>query len=571
MQERNHSLQEDLDDAKTELATLGRQHKHRLQEIDSKHATLQKTLVDLRSDLEAKSSALQTSQGRLSQKEGDVGNLESEILRLKAQAGDNETLMVVKRELSEQIAHIKKLESANREQTTEIKHLRRVHRAVEVVEEEKRALEHKVRHIDDLRKEVTEAQLQRQMLEDERQSWISYLRLEGINFDTPEALARSLVQVRLEKASLLERLGAVQPQISEKDEIIKSLEAEKHVVKIEMERLRGSIGGNESRVKARLERQRALAVKEVDYLREQLRTFDNEETVYQPENKFDEQKTKRILDLESLVDQYRAELKALNDDLTDRQETQPAPEHQSLKRPREEESDERLGQLYRKNRTLQDELFSLQQSTALLNREFNATKSQLSSLKNSSRTRILELCSNPTADAEALKISTLTSLRAENKELLSQLEGRPYGTKVVPISTLDNVRGEMKEMEKIIAEKEKRMLRLKQIWSLKSLEFREAVASLLGWKMDFMPNGRFRMTSIFNAGEQEEDDNDGGNSLVFDGETGTMKIGGGPQSEFAHEIRGLIRFWVEERKEIPGFLAAATLEFYDKTTKAARM
>jgi mitotic spindle assembly checkpoint protein MAD1 len=70
--------------------------------------------------------------------------------------------------------------------------------------------------MDDLRRELNEAQLQRQILEDERKSWTSYLQNEGstsgeIEFDSPEALARAVVRERLEKATLLERLGAVEP------------------------------------------------------------------------------------------------------------------------------------------------------------------------------------------------------------------------------------------------------------------------------------------------------------------------------------------------------------------------
>ena len=48
-----------------------------------------------------------------------------------------------------------------------------------------------------------------------------------------------------------------------------------------------------------------------------------------------------------------------------------------------------------------------------------------------------------------------------------------------------------------------------------------------------------------------------------------MKVSGGPQSVFAGEIKGLIEFWVEGRKEVPCFLAACTLEFYERSTRAA--
>ena len=58
--------------------------------------------------------------------------------------------------------------------------------------------------------------------------------------------------------------------------------------------------------------------------------------------------------------------------------------------------------------------------------------------------------------------------------------------------------------------------------------------------------------------------------MIFDGETGTMKISGGDESLFAREIRPLIKFWVEERGEIPALMAAYTLESYDKSTRAMR-
>lgn len=256
-----------------------------------------------------------------------------------------------------------------------------------------------------------------------------------------------------------------------------------------------------------------------------------------------------------------------------KQEALPVAVANGTKRPREEEPDERLGQLSRKIRKLQDDNSNLQQAYKIAQSELSAQKSILESQTSTSRTRILELRSNPTAIAEAVKTSTLQALKSENAALLAQLEGQ-LSTKMVPVQTLENTRRDLADMEKVVAEKEKRMMRLKQIWSSKSLEFREAVASVLGWKMDFMPNGRVKVTSMFYPSSGTDGgDGPGGdeNSIIFDGEQGTMKISGGPKSLFALEIKEMIKFWVEGRKEIPCFLAACTLEFYEKTTRAARM
>lgn len=561
-QEECRAAKEESEEVQTEFEALGRQHKHQLQEIESKQSTLQKTLSDLRDDLANKDSALHTTQERLSQRETETGQLESEILRLKAQTGDADTLAVIKRELSEQVSHIRKLESTNRDQNAELKHFRRVHKAVEVVEEEKRALENRVSLMSDIEKKLREAQLQRQILEDERRSWTSYLESEGrtgrVEFDSPEDMARALVKERLENASLLQRIGAVQPELLEKDEIIKSLEEERSKIHSELEKLRSSgASGNDSRAKTRLERQRALAVKEVDLLREQLRTFDSEEQTYHSENQFDTIKSQRIADLEALVDQHRAEIQTLNIELSTVENRAPTAPQSPLKRPREEDVDDhQLGQLSRKNRKLQDALSSVQSTYAVLQNEHAALQSQLSSLQQSAKTRILSLSSNPTDSFEATKFSTLKILRQENKDLLAQLESRydAAGTKVVPQSTLESLRLEMQDLEQQVKDKEKRMLRLKEIFGKKSLEFREAVFSLLGWKTDFRPNGKVALSlNTGNDGDEVDE------CIIFDGDNGTMKIAGGPDSAFALQIRPLIKQWVEGKRYIPGLMAGIIL------------
>lgn len=72
-------------------------------------------------------------------------------------------------------------------------------------------------------------------------------------------------------------------------------------------------------------------------------------------------------------------------------------------------------------------------------------------------------------------------------------------------------------MEKVVADKEKRMQRLKEIWTAKSMEFREAVFSLLGWKLDFLQNGRVRVTHMFAGNSVDQ-------SIEFDGEKGKLKL-----------------------------------------------
>ncbi|KAJ5158193.1 Mitotic checkpoint [Penicillium coprophilum] len=599
LQDENQNLQEEFDDTQARLSDQERQFKYQISELETVRASLQKTIEEFQSDIQNARTSQESTQEKLSQREAEVAELEAENIRLKAEGNDAEALTVLKRELSEQVNHIRELESTKRDQITELRHLRKVSKNVEVVEEQKRSVENQLQLMKGFEAELNTVQIQKQVLEDERQSWVSLLQEtdQPAEFDSPDAIVRAVVQGRIEIATLLDRLGTVDAQLLEKDEAIKSLESDKNNLQQELEKLRAtaaSVGGPaaaESRLRARLERQRALAVKEVEYLRAQLKTFDAEEaTMHEDPSQFDEQKSEQITQLQQLVDEYRSELHKVHEELS----KQEAPkedqaEARGVKRPlspaNSEAESERIAVLSRKNRKLQEHLTKSEQATTLARRELDAAKSQIKSLKAKSRTRVLELRDNPTAQTEQIKMTTLTTLQSANRDLMAQLRGGRTDVKVVPVSALESIKLEMQDMERTVADKEKRMRRLKEIWTAKSSEFREAVASLLGFKLDFLPNGRVRVTSMFHLssayrhGDSDAPSNSGPgsmgngeeNSIVFDGENGTMKISGGPNSLFAMELKPLIKFWVEERKDIPCFLAAMTLDFYDKTTRAARM
>jgi mitotic spindle assembly checkpoint protein MAD1 len=562
-QDKAQQLQEDADELKEELASSQRRNEHQYKTLQAEYKSLKDSVDEIQADAEAKVNAMQTAQRKLAQKEAEVGDLEAEVLRLKAITGDVETIAVIKKELSEQVAHIKKLETLTREQNVELKQHRKQRKAIEVVEEEKRTLQTRLHLMDDLQRQLNEAEMRKQSLEDERNSWTSYLESEAegdVQFETPEDLARAFMRERFEKTDLMNRLGEIQPELTVKEANIQALQDEKAKLQSEIQQLKTATSNapnaNETKARARLERQKVLANKEVDFLRAQVKAYDDEEREMQPDT-FDAAKTNRIKELEDLVDQYRKEIDALQKEFNSLEK--PASVSAGQKRPLDtDDADERVGELRRKNRQLQDDNTTMQKRLKLVESEYKAQHSQLKKLKESSRVRVLELKSNPTADAEALKLSTVRTLREANAQLLAQLQGALSPTSV-PTATLQSAHDELAEAQSTIASQEKKIKRLKQIWTAKSLEFREAVASILGWKLDFMPNGRVKVTSMF-----KPSDDDGENSIVFDGENGTMKVSGGEQSVFAGEIRDQIVYWVEGRKEIPCFLAALTLEFWER-------
>lgn len=596
LQEQNQSLREDAEDAQAQLSDQARQYLHQINDIESKRVALQDTVDHLRSDMQKVCQELESTQRRLSERDAEAANMEAEIAQLKSRVGDGESLAVVQRELSDQVTHIRKLESTNREQVAELRRLRNAHHSVQVVEEQKRSLETQLQVLQDVHRQLGEAQIQKEMLEDEKRTWSSLLEREGqeAEYDSPEAVVRAFVQERIERASLVDRLGKLEAELSEKDESINALEAEKLLLSRAAKTLEPNAQGKtpdvpDTKAYKRLERQRVLAVKEVEYLRAQLKTFDSEETVLMSNENFDTQRAEQVKQLESLVDQYRTEIQSLHAELSKQEPVPPAqpPETRGIKRMisvSADFEDSQLGPILRKNKNLQCALSEATTKTTLLETELQATKSQLRALTSRNRTRILQLRSNPTSNHEAIKVSTLNTLRAENAALLAQLRGEDLSNvPVVPAATVDNLTMQLSRLQAEVASAQKQTRRLREIFGSKATEFREAVASILGYKINFLPNGKARVTSTFymhprrildgdmEANQEIEDDEEeqaNSNSIIFDGEEGTMKFSGGANSAFAVEMKELVNFWVQERRSVPCFLAAMTLELFEKRPRA---
>ncbi|KAM0346662.1 hypothetical protein ACHAPU_005374 [Fusarium lateritium] len=566
-------LQEQLEDLSTAKDDAARIADRKITDMEMQIAASQKTIQEFEQENEQRERLLQQTQAQVAEKDAQMANLEADVLRLKAQSGDAETMEIIRQELTEQVQHIRNLESTNRDQLSELKHLRALSKAVEVVEEEKRTLQRRLEVAELVEAELAEARIQRQRLEDERLAWSAYLKnaaeTNEAEFDSPEAVARALVEERLTNASYVEKVGTLQAEIVSAQNNIQSLQNEKSHLMGEVENAKSAANAtNTDKARLRLDRQRALAVKEVEYLRAQLKTFDTEDETLQPEQ-FDQARSQRVQELEELVDKYKTEVQNLHAELSSVEPSAtgtPQPATGSKRSRAEDDStQEQLGQLTRKKRMLEEQVTKFQNKMALLEKDLSTSREQLNAAKQQTQTRVLSLKSNPTSDFEAIKRSTLEALRRENEDLLAKLRGSS-SVPTIPTSVLSAMEREITAAKAETASAEKRTRRLKEVWGSKSQEFKEAIFSTLGWTVTFIPNGKMRVESTFYPSQTDEHEN----SIVFDGERGTMKVGGGPRSAFARRISDQIGFWVREKGCIPGFLAALTLEFYEEHTRATK-
>ncbi|KAK6330145.1 coiled-coil domain-containing protein mad1 [Orbilia blumenaviensis] len=558
----NRDLNDRVHELDAENEDLRRTRKREGKELGSEIDTLRNLTKSLHSQLADQDNLLREHKNRLREKEDEILQSRGQVELARGPPEDDETLKVLKRELADQLNHTRSIEASNRKLESENEELRAYNKSISLMEEERRALGSKIQALDGLREKVSSLELQNAILEEERLSWMAFLQddPDGIQFTSPAHLARAYVQTKIEKSALLEKFGRPDPLIAQRDLEITNLMATQARLEEETQSLKQSLSKG-SKEKLRLERQKELALKEATFLREQLKTYSTEEAVMMSGN-YDDQKSQRIEELERLLGEHKNEIDALSRQLQERDIAR----NTDLQRLEENVDHKRsFDQFQEKIDSLNKELEASKNAYKLVAVEMNALEKQLAASEATSRMRILQLRDNPAARHEVTKAETLRVLRDENKALLAQLEGQPGGTRFVPISTLERSRLDLQEMEALVAEKEKRMARLKEMWSKKALEFRQAVYSLLGYEVDFQPNGKVKVTSMFHRSDLYGGVDTG---IVFDGEQGTMKLCGGPSSQFAREIRNQLKFYVEERKEIPCFLAALTMEGYEKTTRA---
>ncbi|KAF5376809.1 hypothetical protein D9757_008873 [Collybiopsis confluens] len=203
-------------------------------------------------------------------------------------------------------------------------------------------------------------------------------------------------------------------------------------------------------------------------------------------------------------------------------------------------------------------------------------------------TRILELKDNPHAEWETSRTAALDRLKGENQALLKRLSevgealkeaaNTPAPTEVsqsadatstlVPRESLDLVVKEKDELEMELKQREKRLLRLQQVFKVKSAEFREAIESIMGVKLAFYPNGQVRITSLYdlNASFVFSPDKTAKSSSKTEGGGMSMQLvatgEGGPQ-----DLPNMMHYWIETEGCLPGFLASVTLECYESSKR----
>ncbi|KAF9499241.1 hypothetical protein BDN71DRAFT_1411372 [Pleurotus eryngii] len=596
-----NDLREEHADTEDALSSLSRSSKHTIASQSTSLSSLTRQNAILTASL-AESERIAASRAH------ELTDLQSELEVLRALkervdkgAKDVETMGVVRDELHRQAGHTRKLEMMNERLSAEVRGLRERQTSVEVLREEKRALEKKVAGLEEMREKAIRLEAEVEAARRERAQWYSdiFCRAHnGSQSPVSVSVTSALTELRLAHARLLEEHGATTATLRERDSRVGALTRELAESQETITSLEKSIRVYASKLE-RSEGKALLAERQVGFLEAMLASYDAEavhdnqqSTVMDADAGSSSMLRLRVKQLEEMVDEYRKAndglMKSLDDigvdplsggkdiqrlkhELSEAQSARVALE--SDLKTRLDETQEQLARIDK----LEQELFELSGEVA-------------GGRHVPPGVRVLSMKDNPEEKWFNLRQEALDRLRGENEALMARLReledqqpalssnnmpppssntpntpNAPASSPahLVPRESYELALSKTAALAAELAQKDTRLRRLQQVFASKSAEFREAIASILGVKLAFYPNGQVRVTSIFDLNA----------SFVFQPERkggGTMQLVGQGES-VSEDLLGLMQTWIVKEQCIPAFVALVTLDCYEKAKAAGEV
>ncbi|KAG0269498.1 coiled-coil domain-containing protein mad1 [Actinomortierella ambigua] len=575
LREENMDLKERLFQLQEQSRATESTLTQRVRALVSTHAHHEKLLAETRGNSESQNTLVLEKHQQLTEALAKILDLEAQNRQLRQNMQGLEDAARIERELKNQMTYIKQLEGQNRQLSVECKHFKQLYQNVEVLKEEKASMEQKLKMLDELGFKCAKLEVENGVLKKEKEQWTVFLRQGDMtDYKAPYELAKAVAQLRAEKATLLLAKGESDATLKNNHRRIEQLEQQirevMHTVASQEEICR------EEASKALVaQRSKDLALRDAQNLRDLLKTYDMEEKTLMGGN-YDAQKTARIEQLEALVQEYREKLDAAiaSSATTVFQQNSVGTGAQSLLETIQKTTEGVYAQLSTDNKRLTEDKLKLQQNLEILRKENESLEAKLveheiamgAGAFNPATSRILEINDSPANRHQAIRQKVLDDLKEENRALLEaykalqqqrqQLQDQPTSENIemVPMASLERLQSELDRIQQELAVNEKKISRLKSSWRDKADEFRQAVHSLLGYKLNYLEDGRVEMISAYAAQEDQ--------SFVFrsgQNDEGSMQLVGTGSHAFMEDFKEEFEFWVNGLGSIPAFLSRVTL------------
>lgn len=320
----------------------------------------------------------------------------------------------------------------------------------------------------------------------------------------------------------------------------------------------------------KLERQKQLNVREIEYLRQLLKELDELNQKQIKENTDTKATAEYLSNLEKLVDDYRNEINSLQKQVqTNSNVNENENRNIGDKRPRLIENDYKSAELRTQLKDLKNEnlqLLSKVKELETSKEDLTNTIDNLNGLNNKkNELHILQLRTNPAAKDQIIKQQELDVLKRENNDLISTYIEKEGASDVVPKSVFERQEFDKQSLQEKIDQLSKRNKRLKEIYSQKSRDILTIISKYFGYVIEFLPSpinpndisSRIKLISKYmNNGDKNNA------YIIIDIDSKKLKAFG--NYEFKTLCEDLVANWIDDKGQVPCLLSALNLKIYEK-------
>ncbi|ORX47711.1 hypothetical protein DM01DRAFT_1410098 [Hesseltinella vesiculosa] len=597
LQLQNSDLTENLEREKRQRDIAQRSVTTKSSELTSLSNTLQESVDVLKRQVAEQRKTIEEGVDLQSDLSRKLKEAELKLQDLHYAHADAETIKAFDRQLKLQ-DDTQKMEIENIKLKKELKHYKEMYHDVELLREEKHSLQTRLRDMDKVLEDNLRLDLENTRLKTERLEWSGYLeKADGVDIETPKGIIYNLTKDR-EQSRLAQGVQSLyKAEIDTRDQIITKLEM--HVAELktalqEKERVHRS----DLLTMDLLEKDKQLMCKHVNLLENELKLYDVEEATFMQAS-YDAQKTHRIRDLEGLLAELEGRMSqhAMNliqqqmhptATLTEPDVTAILPSGNAIlaflnqlshgRQEWEQEKEALLVEIKMQTTTKQLMQQQIQLLESVIERQ-HITKDAPAPTDEpmqvdatiESEERILSLKANPADTEYSLRKRFMNQLREENAKLLTLVEkyqSAPAGTTLtieddatlcIPKVSVQSLKDQVQFLEDAVSKRDKRIVRLQQVFSKKIDQFMEAVTSVLGYRVTTFDEGKVRLESLYAEGSDLSF-----HITSLHNNHGYIKVVGRRKDDYMDTLQSAYDTFIKQRRSIPGFLSSATLELMDR-------
>lgn len=549
----NNKLRKSNETWEMKYAKVLRDYERR--QTDSRGASIDRENVDSRiANLEARNKSL------IGEKEDLLGKLKEIAEQLVSNSTEKYSKNLQNRNLS--------LQQANNQLQSRIDQLLQHKTSVELLKQKNIALKQRLDQLQEIEEKYCKLEIENIQLSNRFNTYFGVLEDDVKDSTSNETSVLQFVQrfKELQNANLVlnDKYNQTNVENSNYQNELLAMQSEHNELKHEVDYLKKTIISKEEMI-SEYERQKFLNSKEIEFLRNLLREKDaltEKQSKVAVNEKVSEQ---YLCNLEKSVDEYRNEVNKLQKELLLSKASTRESEH-SIKRQKVSDDDLtstiklNMNNLETDNMRLRTKLKNLEDEKERL---MFKTANLEEALQKKKELQVLQLKANPVTKDQIVKQQALDLLRRENYDLLEKILKQEMGD-TIPKSVFERQENEMYISQTKIDQLEKRILRLREVYSSKSKDILLVISKFFGYSIEFIPSAvnpndmssRIKLVSKYDKNEN------GKSHLILDVTSKSLKANGNP--EFRALCEDLTINWVNNRDQIPCFLSALTLCMYER-------